>query len=61
MKAGGPRGPPGGLVAPFKDTAGLTGCKPVPRYEQPAANWLRKQEKSSTLSTGGVVELSQLA
>ena len=31
------------------------------RYEHPAANLLRKQEKSRTLRMGGVVELSQLA
>src|ERR1700690_3986900 len=30
-------------------------------HEHPAANLFRKHEKSSTLSTGGVVELSQLA
>ena len=32
-----------------------------PGAEHPAANLLRKQEKSSTLSTGGRVLLSQLA
>jgi hypothetical protein len=35
-------------------TGGLT-------QEQPAANWLWKQMKSLTLSTGGVVLPSQLA
>ena len=35
--------------------------RPAQQLEQPAANLFRKQLKSSTFSTGGVVLLSQLA
>jgi hypothetical protein len=39
----------------------LTRQSQGPTYEQPAANWFRKHEKSATLSTGWMVDPSQFA